>query len=230
MIDATAGAAGVYKANLAFFEALGAEGWALLERTRAAVPDGAFFIADAKRSDIGSTAERYAEAMFDRLRADACTINPLMGSDSLAPWLNRDDRLAFVLALTSNPGARDFLLPDDLYLGIIERTRDLAGETPVGFVVGATRGEQVSLCRTSAGDSPLLIPGLGAQGGSLEQTAAHARWEEGDPRVVIHLTRGLLPDPDDADPAAAIRARLAHWNDTINAAFAWEPRPSEPAP
>jgi orotidine-5'-phosphate decarboxylase len=220
LIDATADRVCAYKANLAFFEALGPEGWSLLHRIRDAVPRNRLFIADAKRSDIGSSAERYAEAIYDRLGADACTVNPLMGADTLEPFLARADRLTLVLALTSNPGAADLLLPGDLWKRIIGMTLAAAGATPVGFVVGATRGETVAGARAAAPGSVFLVPGLGAQGGDLAGTLRAGSASAGDLRLILHLTRGLLPGEDDADPRAAIAARAEAWNRRVADALA----------
>jgi orotidine-5'-phosphate decarboxylase len=215
LIDATAGLVCAYKPNLAFFESLGPEGWALLKRVRDAVPRDVLFIADAKRGDIGSTAQQYAKSVFEWLDADAVTLNPLMGRDSAAPFLAYRNKLSFFLVLTSNPGAADFLLEGSLYrriaTSVAEWNRD-AGNC--GMVVGATRAEQIAEIRAIAPGVPFLVPGLGAQQGELESTARLGRATAGDgPGLIFHVTRGLLPTPDDSGaPAEVIRAKAADWN------------------
>ncbi len=171
VIDATAGLASAYKFNLAFFEALGPRGWDLLFRIRAALPKDAVVIADAKRGDIGSTAGRYARALFTELDADAATVNPLMGRDSAEPFLAHADRLTYFLVLTSNAGASDFLIPGGLYRAIASAVASWNARGNCGAVVGATKPEQVAEVRALMPGVPFLIPGIGAQGGDLEAVA-----------------------------------------------------------
>lgn len=214
MIDALAGRVAAFKFNLAFFEALGPGGWALMHDLRAHIGDRGYVIADAKRGDIGSTAQRYASALFDSLGADATTLSPLMGRDSLEPFLGRPDRLSFVLALTSNPGAQDFLLRDDLAWRIVECVSSWDAHGCAGFVAGATRPGQIARLRTLAPDAPLLVPGIGAQGGSLQGTLDALR--AGTGTALIHVTRDLVRGMDAAaDPFEFIRARAAWWNAQI---------------
>jgi orotidine-5'-phosphate decarboxylase len=220
IVEATAGLACAYKLNVAFFEALGPEGIALLHRVRALVPADVLLIADAKRSDIGSSARRYAQALYGSLAADSVTVNPLMGHDSVEPFLAHDDRLTFLLCLTSNPGACDFLVPHDLHLLIAEKALEWdAGRGVCGLVVGATRPERAGAIRHAAGTMPFLVPGLGAQGGSLAETIRAARVSPDNPGLVLHVTRGVLPDTGDTtDPVEAIRAKTRIWNEQIAAA------------
>ena len=185
--------AAAFKANLAFFEVFGSAGWSMLERVRGRIGGDAFFIADAKRGDIGSSAERYAEALFGGLGSDAVTVNPLMGSDAVEPFLVWEDRLTYLLCLTSNPGSREFLLEGDLFVRIAERVRGYAGAGARGLVVGATADEGAlgRLALVSEG-LPLLIPGVGAQGGDAGRVSAAF----GDLRsrgALVHSTRGVLP-------------------------------------
>lgn len=220
VIEATADLAAAFKFNLAFFESLGAPGWAMLERVRAGTPGDVFVIADAKRGDIGSTARHYARALFDGLGADAATVNPLMGRDSAEPFLAHADKATYFLALTSNPGAEDFLVPGGLYRRIVQRVGEWAGVAAnAGIVVGATRAEMVAEVRALAGDMPMLVPGVGAQGGDLETTcaAALAPASPGD-GYLIHVTRGVLPGKDDrGDALTVIRAKARAWRDRIRA-------------
>ena len=225
IIESTAGVAAAYKLNVAFFEALGAEGWALMERVRAAVPSDTLAIADGKFSDIGSSAERYAEAMYGRLDVDSATVNPMLGRDSVEPWLAYPDRLTFFLALTSNPGASDFLLVDGMYRRLarhlVEWGAQAGAPGAVGFVVGATRADRIGEIRGIARDTPFLIPGVGAQGGSIRETVgAGRRPGADDPGLLFHVTRGILPGPEEpGDPGAIIRQKAERWRDAINTAI-----------
>lgn len=232
IIKATSDLACAYKLNAAFFEALGAEGWALMERVRAALPPDALAIIDAKRGDIGSTAERYVEAIYGRLNADAATVNPLMGRDAVAPWLDHTDRLTFFLVLTSNPGASDFLMTDGLYRRIARRLTEWGQETAasggggagggghVGFVVGATRADRIREIREIGPEIPFLVPGIGAQGGSAGETIAAGRAAGASPGLMFHVTRGILPGPEEeGEPMEIIRRKAARWRDSINAAL-----------
>lgn len=191
VIEGTQGIACAYKVNLAFFEALGSEGYALLERVRERVPSDAFFIADAKRGDIGSTAEQYASAVFEHLNADAVTVNPLMGRDSVEPFLAHAGKLTYLLCLTSNPGAEDFLLPGDLYLRIAEEAYSWdEGRGAIGLVVGATKSaSHMSAIAGVAPGMPWLVPGIGVQGGD----AASVWGACGGAQPLFHVTRGVLP-------------------------------------
>lgn len=218
VIGATADIAAAFKFNLAFFESLGSAGWAMLERVRSAIPAEAFVIADAKRGDIGTTAKHYARALFEHLGADAATVNPLMGRDSAEPFLAYGDKATYFLALTSNPGAGDFLMRDGLYREIVERVRAWGCEhRNAGIVVGATRGEKVAEVRAFAGEMAMLVPGVGAQGGDLETTCAAAR-SDGSPGggYLIHVTRGVLPGKDDkGDALEIVRRKAMEWRDRI---------------
>lgn len=223
VIDATAGIVCAYKFNLAFFEALGVGGIDLLYRVRDRLPGDALVIADAKRGDIGSTARCYASALYDSLAADAATVNPLMGSDSAEPFLAYRDKLTFFLALTSNPGASDFILHNGLYLRLAEAVSSWNSGENCGLVVGATRPQLAAEVRRAAPGLPFLIPGVGAQGGDLEETARGARranaGADGFSGLLFHVTRGLLPKPGErGDAGEIIRRRAAEWRDRTRAA------------
>lgn len=228
LAEAAAPFAAAYKFNLAFFEALGPEGWALLKRVRDRLPQGVMVIADAKRGDIGSTATRYAQATFDWLNADAVTLNPLMGRDSAAPFLAREGKLCYFLCLTSNPGSKDFLQRGDLFLEIAREVSTWGDAGRCGLVVGATHPGQVAMVRRAAPHAPLLVPGVGAQGGEIESVAAAGRTGGGGPPatgtapgLLFHVTRGVLPGAEEsasesafrsaaASKCAAFRARMEH--------------------
>ncbi|MBL8745838.1 MAG: orotidine-5'-phosphate decarboxylase [Phycisphaerae bacterium] len=229
IIDATAGLVAAYKFNLAFFEALGPEGWNLLFRVRRALPNDALVIADAKRGDIGTTAEHYARALYAELNADSATVNPLMGRDSAEPFIAHADKLTFFLVLTSNPGASDFLIPGALYATIARRVASWNTRGNCGAVVGATQPGQVEEIRALMPEVPFLIPGIGAQGGDLEAVAARGRVPidaGADARsraarlgLLFHVTRGLLPARGESgDVGAMIRTRTREWNRRIAAA------------
>ena len=180
IIDATHNYAVAYKPNLAFYESMGASGWASLEKTIQYIPKNCFTIADAKRGDIGNTASLYAKAFFEKLNVDAITIAPYMGADSVQPFLEFKGKWAIVLALTSNKGADDFQLSnlstadekDEMLFEKVLRLSSSWGNTDnMMFVVGATRAEMILKVRACVPEHFLLVPGIGAQGGDLEDVS-----------------------------------------------------------
>jgi orotidine-5'-phosphate decarboxylase len=206
IIDETIEHVCAFKPNLAFFEQMGSAGYAILERLRERIPNDRVLILDAKRGDMGNTAEAYARALFDVLGADCVTVNPLLGSDSVLPFLERVERGALLVARSSNPGAAD-LLDARLESGIPVSARIVElglGWDPggaVGFVVGATRPEAVAAIRKAAPDAPLLLPGVGAQGGALEESVAAGLDARGG-RAVVSVSRGIAAAPEGAGRAA----------------------------
>jgi len=174
IIDATKEYCVAYKPNLAFYEALGIKGWESLKKTIDYIPKDCLIIADAKRGDIGNTSALYAKAFFNELKADAVTVAPYMGKDSVTPFLNFENKWVIVLALTSNEGANDFqtsLLEESkapLYEKVIRSVQSWGSEDQIMFVVGATRAEQFSHVRSLAPNNFFLVPGVGAQGGDLK--------------------------------------------------------------
>jgi orotidine 5'-phosphate decarboxylase subfamily 2 len=203
------------KPNLAFFEQFGSPGYAVLERLRAAVPSDRILILDGKRGDVAGTSAAYARALFDVLGADAITVNALQGGDAVAPFLSHPGRGVFILARTSNPGAADFLEAPashggPLYQRIVAEAQgwDPDGGT-VGFVVGATAPDAVADVRRLAPRAPLLLPGVGAQGGSLEETVAAALDADGG-GAVVSVSRGIATAPQGPEAAARwYRDRIA---------------------
>ena len=172
VIESTKSEAAAYKPNLAFFEALGSGGWRVMEALLDVIPHGKIVIADAKRGDIGTTAEKYKIAFFDRLQVDAITLNPLMGLETLDPFLDDSSKAVYVLTMTSNLGAADFLqtpLKGHLSLGeyISEHLKKKQAQSvaPLGMVIGATQTETAGRVLRANPVAPLLIPGIGAQGG-----------------------------------------------------------------
>src|SRR6202050_1155968 len=213
LVDETIEHVAPSKPNLAFFEQLGSAGYAILERLRAHIPGDRILILDAKRGDMGNTAEAYARALFDVLGADCVTVNPLLGSDSVLPFLQRPDCGALLVARSSNPGAGD-LLDARLESGMPVSARIVElglGWDPggsVGFVVGATRPEAVAAIRSAAPEAPLLLPGGGAQGGAREESVSAGLDARGR-GVILPVSRGLEVAPEGAARAARdLRERI----------------------
>jgi orotidine-5'-phosphate decarboxylase len=182
IVNATHQYAVAYKPNIAFYEALGAAGWRSLEKTIEYIREkdaGLFLIADAKRGDIGNTSRKYATAFFDNFGFDAVTVAPYMGKDSISPFLASDGKWAILLALTSNPGASDFQMTIDstsgmyLFEKVIKEASSWGTADNLMFVVGATRTDMLDRVRAIVPDHFLLVPGIGAQGGSLNEVAGH---------------------------------------------------------
>ncbi len=215
IIDATAAYCVAYKPNTAFYESLGVKGWEALGRTVAYIrekyPDQ-FIIADAKRGDIGNTSSLYARAFFENLDVDALTVAPYMGFDSVQPFMEYDGKWVILLALTSNPGSHDFQFMTDmtgtrLFEHVLETARKWGGEDKLMFVVGATQGAMFSEVRRVAPDNFLLVPGVGAQGGSLEDVV---KWGiNRDCGLLVNSSRGIIyaSQGEDFAEAAASEAR-----------------------
>ncbi len=173
IIDATKDYCVSYKPNTAFYEAMGAKGWETLKKTLAYIPKDCFTIADAKRGDIGNTSGLYARAFFEELGADSVTVAPYMGEDSVTPFLAYRNKWTIVLALTSNQGALDFQTQelkesgDFLFQKVLKKTSQWGSADNMMYVVGATRAQELEKVRAIVPDNFLLIPGVGAQGGSM---------------------------------------------------------------
>ena len=182
IIDATAKYCVAYKPNLAFYESLGLQGWDVLERTvdyiRSNYPD-MFLIADAKRGDIGNTSAMYARTFFGAMDFDSVTVAPYMGEDSVSPFLTYEGKWVTLLALTSNKGAFDFQFMKDaetgdtLYQKVLKTSKNWGNADNMMYVVGATKADMLSDIREIIPDNFLLVPGIGAQGGSLEEVVKH---------------------------------------------------------
>lgn len=199
IIDATADLCVAYKPNIAFYECYGIKGWQSLQKTWAALPKDCFSIADAKRGDIGNTSGRYAMAFFDEktsgLGFDSITIAPYMGKDSVTPFLEFNDKWAIVLALTSNEGSLDFQNFENkeglqLFEQVIDKVNTWGTPDNLMYVVGATRGEGFIKIREHAPDHFLLVPGVGAQGGSLEDVCKFGMNK--DCGLLVNSTRGII--------------------------------------
>lgn len=197
VIDVTQDYCAAYKPNLGFFEALGADGWDTFEEIITYIPDDKIIIADAKRGDISSTAEHYAKAFFEQITVDAVTLNPLMGFETLNPFLDDTSKCIYVLTLTSNPGANDLLLQrlsgGDLLSTHISRELSIKQQqsnTSIGMVVGATKADDLDPVIQQFADAPLLIPGVGKQGGSILELAEALEQHKGIP--LINSSRSII--------------------------------------
>jgi orotidine-5'-phosphate decarboxylase len=223
IIEATAKFVCAFKPNSAFFEALGVHGLEILQRVIQAVPDEIPVILDAKRGDIGSTAAAYAHAAFDVLAAHAVTLNPYLGGDALAPFLKYHDRGCILLCKTSNAGSadlQDLRLADGrpLYKEVARRAQDEWNVNHnVGLVVGATHPEELREVRAICPDLPLLLPGVGAQGGDVASAVAAAIDQRGE-RVIVSASRSILYASNGRDFASAARAEAQRLRDEINMA------------
>lgn len=196
IIDATVDLAVAYKPNLAFYECLGPRGLESLQRTMEYIPKDIFTIADAKRGDIGNTSDMYARAFFDYYKFDAVTVAPYMGEDSVKSFLSHEGKLAIVLALTSNKGAEDFQLKlitekrIPLYIEVINKIKTFGNADNLMFVVGATQAELLKEIRKNIPEHFLLIPGVGAQGGSLSDVAKYGMNKSCG--LLVNVSRSIL--------------------------------------
>ncbi|MGB1449520.1 MAG: orotidine-5'-phosphate decarboxylase [Flavobacteriaceae bacterium] len=214
IIDATADYAVAYKPNIAFFETYGVEGMSALKEVidylNVHYPRH-FTIADAKRGDIGNTSTRYAKAYFDTLGFDSITVAPYMGKDSVEPFLAFDEKYTILLALTSNPGAADFQRLQSngqpLFKNVLETSKSWEGSERLMYVVGATRAEALQEIRAIVPDAFLLVPGVGAQGGSLEEVARNGLTK--DIGLLVNSSRGIIYASQGEDFAEAA-AQAAH--------------------
>ena len=218
IIDATAPYAVAFKPNLAFYEVHGAKGMVAFEQTVAYIRENypsIFIIADAKRGDIGNTSKMYAKCFFETLHVDALTVAPYMGEDSVTPFLGFEGKWVILLALTSNKGSGDFQLIQDsdgtpLYKNVISRSSRWATDREMMYVVGATQGKLFEEIRKVAPSHFLLVPGVGAQGGSLEEVCRYGMTK--DCGLIVNSSRGIIyasSGTDFAEAAAAEAKKLA---------------------
>lgn len=199
IIDATHAHAVAYKPNTAFFECHGAQGWESLRKTIAYIPKNCLVIADAKRGDIGNTSGYYAKTFFEHMQADAITVVPYMGSDSVQPFLKFENKWVILLALTSNEGAKDFQLTEwngkALFETVLERSAQWGTPENMMYVVGATRAEDIARVRKLVPDYFFLVPGVGAQGGDLDTVVKYGANEQcgllvNSSRAIIYASSG----------------------------------------
>lgn len=212
IIAATADLCVAYKPNIAFYESRGVAGWQSLQKTWAVLPKDCLSIADAKRGDIGNTARMYAKAFFDHevsgLGFDALTVAPYMGHDSVQPFLDFNGKWAIVLALTSNAGGLDFQTHRDahgvqLFERVIEKTNGWGTIDNLMYVVGATRGDAFTAIRALAPNHFLLVPGVGAQGGSLQDVCRYGMND--DCGLLVNATRSIIYASEGEDFAERAR-------------------------
>lgn len=215
IIDATAEYCVAYKPNLAFYESMGTKGIASFERTVKYLNDNYpnhFIIADAKRGDIGNTSAMYARTFFEEYDLDALTVAPYMGEDSVTPFLGYDGKWVILLALTSNKGSHDFQLTEDkdgerLFEKVIRKSQAWAGDDRMMYVVGATQGEMFKDIRAVAPTHFLLVPGIGAQGGSLQEVCKYGMTK--DCGLLVNSSRGIIyaSAGEDFADVAAVKAK-----------------------
>ena len=217
VLEAAVAVVSAVKINVAFFEAFGSGGWGALERLRRDVPEDLFVILDAKRGDIGSTAERYAAGLLGHLEADAVTLSPYLGEDAIEPFLAYADRCVYVLARTSNPSAASVQELDagaePLYLAVARWVATTWTDGRAGLVVGATAPEELLRVRGAVSGPGFLVPGVGAQGGDLEAAvrACHGTWAPGVvsvSREIAEASRGADWQRASATAARALRDRM----------------------
>ena len=221
IVDATAPYCVAFKPNLAFFESMGVEGWLALEDTvryiKENYPDQ-FVIADAKRGDIGNTSKLYARGVFEHLQADAVTVAPYMGEDSVTPFLGYPGKWVVLLALTSNKGSHDFQFIQDgeghrVFENVILASQKWASSDELMYVVGATQGKMFEDIRAVAPDNFLLVPGVGAQGGSLEEVVKYGMTK--DCGLLVNSSRGIIYASTGADFAEAAGHEAAKLRDQM---------------
>jgi orotidine-5'-phosphate decarboxylase len=219
IIEATSDLVCAYKPNLAFYEALGTEGLAVLEKTIKCIPGNIPVIGDAKRGDIGNTAKAYARALFSVLGFDAATVNPYLGFDSIEPFINYQDKGSFILCRTSNKGAADFqdLLIDGLplYEAVARKAKEWNTYGNIGLVVGATYPEELKKVRSICPEMPLLIPGIGAQRGDLASAVGYGVDARGE-KAIINISRQILYASKERDFAQAARNVAEKIRNQIN--------------
>lgn len=222
IIDATSDLAVAYKPNLAFYESLGIRGWESLQGSLEYIPSECFTIADAKRGDIGNTADMYARTFFKTYPFDSVTVNPYMGKDSVTPFLAYEGKWAIVLGLTSNPGAADFQYfegqSEKLYSHAIKKMASWGSPDNLMFVVGATRADEIASIRALVPEHFFLVPGVGAQGGSLAEVYKHgANRQIG---LLVNASRSILYASSGKDFAEAARAEALRMQQEMAALMA----------
>jgi orotidine-5'-phosphate decarboxylase len=212
IIEATSDFASAYKINFAFYEEFGSAGFDILHKTIDLIPENIFTIGDAKRGDIGNTSRLYAKSVFEYFRLDSITVSPYMGFDSISPFLEYTDKMVFVLALTSNKGSADFQRLESegkpLFIHVIEKAKSWTNSNNLGFVAGATHPDEISLIRQYAPSEPLLIPGIGTQGGDVEGVLAAI---EGTP-ALINVSRDIIFTSQDYNFDEKAREKAIYYN------------------
>ena len=221
IIDATKEYCVAYKINTAFYEALGIKGWEAMEQTVHYIPDTHFKIADAKRGDIGNTSAQYARAFFETMPFDAITVAPYMGADSIKPFLEYPNKWTIVLGLTSNSGAQDFELQrigsEYLYQTVLKKVAQWGTPENLMFVVGATQASAFADIRKLTPDHFYLVPGVGAQGGSLKEISQQAMIP--DCGLLVNASRAIIYASGSEDFAAAAEQQARHYQQEMQGLF-----------
>lgn len=220
IIDATKDLCVAYKPNIAFYECHGPKGWESLKKTMEYIPSSIFTIADAKRGDIGNTSKYYADTFFDLLNADSVTVAPYMGEDSVLPFMEHPGKWVILLALTSNKGALDFQMIRDqqgieLYKQVLRRSQTWGTPENMMYVVGATRAETIAEVRKEAPNHFFLVPGVGAQGGSLKDVVKYG-WTD-DCGLLVNSSRGIIYASSGPDFAEKAREKALEIRDEMKA-------------
>jgi len=220
IIDNTFQYAASYKLNFAFYEKDGPAGFETLKKTIEYIPRDKLIIGDAKRGDIGNTSEMYALSIFNHFQLDSVTLHPYMGFDSVEPFLKYEDKLHFILALTSNKGSKDFeklKLSDDkfLYQKVIEKVHEWNVKKNCGIVFGATNTEELESNINSFGDLPILLPGIGAQGGSLEEVVNIFNLNKKN-NYIINVSRSLIYKDNSEDFGKAVSEEIKSLHKQIS--------------
>ena len=217
IIDATLDHCVAYKINTAFYESRGVKGWQSLEKTINYIPKTHFTIADAKRGDIGNTSTQYAKAFFETFDFDAITVAPYMGEDSIRPFLNYKDKWTIVLGLTSNSGAADFemIRSENTYLfeQVLQKTSSWGNPDNLMFVIGATKHEMVKSIRDAYPNHFFLVPGVGAQGGSLSEITQSGI--NSDCGLLVNASRAIIFASTGEDFAQAARLSSQHYQEEM---------------
>jgi orotidine 5'-phosphate decarboxylase subfamily 2 len=219
IIDATKDIVCAYKLNISFYESAGERGWRTVHETLGCIPEEIVTIGDGKRGDIANSSERQAHLFCDDWEFTASTVNPYMGYDSVEPFLRRNDLCAFILAVTSNPGAKDFQYlkagGKPLYEHVVARARTWNAKKNVGLVVGATRPAEMKRIRKLAPELPFLIPGIGKQKGDLEAAVRYGCDKHGE-LAIVNIGRSIIFASTGRDFAEQARAAALKYRDEMN--------------
>ena len=219
IIDATKDLVCAYKLNISFYESVGERGWNTVHQTLRCIPGDIITIGDGKRGDISNSAERSAHLFCNDWNFSGTTVNPYMGKDAIDPFIKREDQCAFVLALTSNPTAKDFqylsVNNKPLYMHVVSKVKKWNTLNNLGLVVGATHPEELKRVRKMAPELPILIPGIGAQQGDLELTVKHGCDKHGE-LAIINIGRAILNASGGNDFAEKAREAALNYQKLIN--------------
>lgn len=220
IINATKDLVCSYKLNMAFYETLGKEGYELLQKTIQHIPKEIIIILDGKRNDIGNTAKKYAQSIFKILKADATTINPYLGIDGVKPFLEYKDKCSFILCKTSNPSAADFqnlkINQTPMYQIVANKIKEWNKQNNCGAVAGATYPLELKTIRKILEENiPILIPGIGKQGGDIKKTVENGTNKKGE-MAIINSSRGIIYAGKDENYAEKSRKTALELRDTIN--------------